>query len=515
MTLQIKTETTVGLFIVAAIGVFFYMGFKIGSFRFDKGRYATYYLLFKDISGLSKKAEVKIAGVKVGWVEHLDLTTDGRQVRAQIMISKDHILHTDAYGIVRQDGLLGGKYLEIVPGDPLLPRLAPDSVLSKPSKEPVAVDELLSQFKVIAHNVEEITHSLKDAIGGQENAQQLRDTVASFNTAAQRIASFSQSLDRLVQGNESNFNSIITDLRQIASDLRTQIPSVGNDIHNLADRLSTSLDRDFNRIATRIESTTRPLQEVAQKINDGKGILGQLVNDDESYRDLKVAVKGLKDYFAKVDKIGVVFDIHTESMTGPAEHAHFKETKSYVNVRLHPNEDYFYLAGLVATRKGAITRFDQYNKWYDEKCDPILPSQLVADKTSPFFPSFATQKIIKRNSFFFNLQFGKVYNDLAFRFGLFDSTGGIAVDYDIPFKNENFRWVTSLEAFDFIGQNRLDDDRPHFKWINKMFLLRNIYFVLGADDFISKHNKNAFFGVGIRFSDDDIKYLLPHTDVLL
>jgi hypothetical protein len=36
--------------------------------------------------------------------------------------------------------------------------------------------------------------------------------------------------------------------------------------------------------------------------------------------------------------------------------------------------------------------------------------------------------------------------------------------------------------------------------------MRNLYFAFGADDFISRHNANAFFGGGIRFGDDDLKY---------
>jgi hypothetical protein len=37
--------------------------------------------------------------------------------------------------------------------------------------------------------------------------------------------------------------------------------------------------------------------------------------------------------------------------------------------------------------------------------------------------------------------------------------------------------------------------------------MNNIYMTFGADDFISRRNANAFFGCGVRFGDDDIKYL--------
>ena len=38
--------------------------------------------------------------------------------------------------------------------------------------------------------------------------------------------------------------------------------------------------------------------------------------------------------------------------------------------------------------------------------------------------------------------------------------------------------------------------------------LKNIYMSFGIDDFVSKHNTNAFFGIGVRFVDDDIKYII-------
>ena len=97
---------------------------------------------------------------------------------------------------------------------------------------------------------------------------------------------------------------------------------------------------------------------------------------------------------------------------------------------------------------------------------------------------------------------------------MMDGFAGAAIDYQFPFKNDNVRWVTTFEGFDFRGFNRRgpdkfhQDKRPHLKWLNRMFLMRNIYFTFGADDFVSKQNANAFVGVGMRFGDDDVKYVL-------
>src|SRR5437879_6102301 len=108
------------------------MGLHIGAFRFDRNNYHEYTLTFSDISGLSRKADVKIAGVKVGWIENIQLIANGDMtVEAQVMILKNYTIYENAYAVARQEGILGAKYVELVPGDPLLRQLPPGSILRK------------------------------------------------------------------------------------------------------------------------------------------------------------------------------------------------------------------------------------------------------------------------------------------------------------------------------------------------------------------------------------------------
>ena len=464
--MQVKAETAVGIFILASLAVLIYMSFQIGSFRLATYQYTDYTLYFHDISGLNKKADVKIAGVKVGWVDHVAFDEDCQQVKARIMILKQYRLYADAHGTIRQDGILGGKHLEIVPGNPHLPLLPCSATLTQSAQEPVYMDELLRQFKKIAANIESVTGSLKESVGGEEGTSKLKQMIDGFNDAAQKIASFSASVDRLVAGNEKNLAEAIT---------------------------------DFSAAAQQIEATTKPLQTVFEDIKSGKGIVGQLMYDDATYRDIKQTVQGIKTYFNKVQKLGIVFDVWSEYMFAKGENAPFRDLKGYFNVRIHPVEDYFYLAGVTTSRKGIIDYQDQYNEVHDI-CGTTVDSQ--------FYPSFVSSRTIKRFSTTFNLQFGKIFNNLCIRGGLFESTGGLAFDLDTPIRDQ-YRWVSTFEMFDFPGQYRLNDRRPHLKWLNKMFITPNLYMVLGFDDFISKHNKSMFAGFGIRFADDDVKYFMP------
>ena len=116
----------------------------------------------------------------------------------------------------------------------------------------------------------------------------------------------------------------------------------------------------------------------------------------------------------------------------------------------------------------------------------------------------------KKNDILFGLQFGKRFDRLAFRVGLFENSFGAGVDYYVPLQTDKLHWITTLEAFDLRGTSRLDDTRPHIKWLNKAFFLRNFYTAFGVDDICSKHDANPFIGGGLRFGDDDLKYFLSY-----
>jgi len=489
------------------------MGFQIGALRFDTAQYRSYTMTFKDVSGLSGKAIVKIAGVKVGRVEEIDLISDGDpRAEVKVMIHKDYKLHTDAYGKVMQDGLLGPKYLEIIPGDPLLPLLSPGQALSKPSVAPVSVDEILHQVKKISSNVESVTASFKQALGSYEGAQNLESIVTNIASAADKIASFSDLVDRAFTRNEDNIQSFMeigSTIRRVADHLETKIiPTVRDSVEKISDSLEDA--------TLQARDSFKNINSIAEKIDEGRGVIGKLVNDDETWRDLKIAAQGLRNYFAKTDMLQLVFDSHFESMHRPAENYAYEDSKGYFDIKLFPTEDHFYLVQIATSERGFITRKEKEKRYADQCGDLINPYQKFDPATQLgeyglFKYAYRRQKeTFHRNTFKVGLQVGKMFNWIAMRFGLFDGwSAGAAIDIDIPFESDRFRWLMSFEGYDFHGWNRMDDRRPHLKWINKVYFMRNFYTCFGADDFISKKNANVFFGAGIRFGDDDVKYLLP------
>jgi phospholipid/cholesterol/gamma-HCH transport system substrate-binding protein len=517
----VKLETRVGLFILIAIGTFLYLSINIRAIRLDKNQYYTYKAYFDDTGGLTIKSPVKIAGVDVGWVENIELLDSGK-AEIVMRLSKYNKLAKNAYARVIQEGLIGTKSLEIDPGDSSTGLLLPGSALSMPGKTPANVGELLDQFRDIATTVQDIASSFKNVFATRQGEDNMRLALNSIAKASDRIADFSTILQRTLHANEENINVMIGDFRATAEYLKEGVPSITNNVRDV----SLNIQNNANKLTSDIGATTKTVgsafeqvedtaiqardtfkeaSQVMEKINTGKGVIGKLINEDETYSDLKRTIRGLKDYIGRTQALMLNIDMHSETMLRNPN------AKGYFELKLRPNSDCFYMLQLVSDEKGSISRDVTTYTRKDINGTVLVPSQLdIPIERKVEFAETVERVVQKKNDILFGLQFGKRFDRLVFRIGLFENTFGVGCDYYVPLKTNWVHWVTSLEAFDFAGVNRLNDTRPHVKWINKAFFLKNLYTTFGVDDIYSKKSANPFLGGGIRFSDDDLKYFISY-----
>jgi phospholipid/cholesterol/gamma-HCH transport system substrate-binding protein len=419
--LPAHVETRVGMLILAAIAIFLFMGFQIGVFRFDQKQYAPYTLYLQDCSGLIPKAPVKIAGVKVGWIADIILEPSQKNhVRTTIMIQNKYQLYKDASAAIRQEGLLGSKYLEIIPGGSLHTILPAGSILQQPIESPIGVEEIMVQCKQIL--------------------QQTSQVIEIFSNRMQQCL------------HEDHIKTAL---------------EIGDSIKKLSDSCN-------DQLIPIAQDTCLQVKENFKNIS----------------AEINTAVSGVKNIINRADSYEFVFDSHLEFMLQKAENYPHHDNKGFFNVRVHPSENYFYLIQVNYSERGYASRHEIQQTFFDS-CDNQM-----------------RQTLFQRFNWRVGLQLGKIMGNYAVRAGVFENTFGIALDWQLPIPSDAIRWVSTFEMYELTGWNRVHDRRPHLKWINRLFLWSNIYFVFGADDFISKKNRSAFLGGGIRFGDDDFNYIL-------
>lgn len=100
--------------LAAAIGFLAYAtaGRGLGS---DAGTYPLK-ASFRSVEGITAGSDVRLAGVKVGTITALALNPKTYFADATIAVNDGLLLPTDSAILISSEGLLGGNYIELVPG---------------------------------------------------------------------------------------------------------------------------------------------------------------------------------------------------------------------------------------------------------------------------------------------------------------------------------------------------------------------------------------------------------------
>lgn len=109
------TEVLVGAAVLAvAAGFFLYASGTTGG---DTGG-GSYELAasFRSAEGIAVGTEVRLAGVRVGTVTAMSLDPDSFRAQTTFSLREDIVLPDDSAIAIASEGLLGGNFVEIIPG---------------------------------------------------------------------------------------------------------------------------------------------------------------------------------------------------------------------------------------------------------------------------------------------------------------------------------------------------------------------------------------------------------------
>ena len=474
---KVTTEAKVGLFVLLGIALLVFMSLRLGEFRIFRPKGYTIYAIFDSAAGLKLNVPVEIAGVEVGRVVAVELQ-DGK-ARVTLRIRPEVRLSQDATATIRTKGILGDRYIELTPGSPDQPKLADGGKITR-TVAPPELDKLFGTLGDISEDVRRVTGTFSDVLGTETAKTSLREIIQNvrelsenlnhavrqnmtyFDAIMRNFGQFSGDLKDISVTNKESINAIIASLRTSSENLQGAITA----IRQMADKINQgegTLGRLVNDPQTveNLNATLASLKDISDRINRGEGSLGKLVNDEETVDSLNEALTGLNRALNQQERFKTILGYRGEYLTGRAD------LKSYLSLQIQPRPDKYYLVEVV---QGPY-RFGE-NRHGDND-----------------------QKVT------FSAEIAKRWGDLLLRGGAIQSSGGFGLDYylfDDALK-------VSFEAFDF----NADHNRPYLRAAADYTFLDRLYVTVGYDDFIGKHGDPSFFiGAGFRFLDEDLKVLL-------
>lgn len=510
-----SSAAKVGVVMIVALAVLGYFVLRIEDISLGRSKQTReVQVVFDDVAGLQPESDVRIAGVQKGHVKDIRTTADGKAL-VTLEVDDDVPLHSDATAKVASLGLLGEKYVELDPGSRTAPVLAStgQTVMLRGSA-PATFDEVTDQVSAIAEDVKAITASLRTVMTGPTGQQRLEDIVANVQAITADVRS-------LIATNRSNVDATLLNAREITAHLRTEIPRLAATLDRVANEIGGTVgeNRDEVRqvvqnlrtLSTDLRTTADNLNAITGQVRSGEGTVGKLFYSDEAHERLTGAlasveggVKSLQETLGRANRIqmdlGIKADYYAGLGTGEDEEG--VETiqgnaRSAVGLRLIPNPERnrFYNVELADDPRGR--KREKFN--IETRTNPDTgQSETIVTETTRY-----------DRDFLISAQAGWVLDDLSVRVGLFDSTGGVGADYNL---GERIR-VTG-EAFDFGGKR---DDNPHLRLLGEYVLRREkphtpqLFLTTGVDNAL---NDTAFiFGGGIRWRDEDLKYLIGSVPI--
>ena len=269
-----KLELWIGVLVIVSSIVLLWGFFWLTGQPLGEHGYMVHVVL-PDASGLDKGDRVMLAGVDVGSVRRVNLVAADRVVVA-LSVRQDLELPIDSRVLIQSVGVFGDVNVVIQPG------VSPQRAIDGDTLQLGATTGLMDLAGEIGDKANVLLQQLQQLLA-DSTIDQVHAGVASFPGTM-------RGLEQLIRDNSDDLTAMSRSLRQTAETLQetlagAEVEQAVADIEELAAKLSETADV--------LQKSAESVSSVVEKIDNGEGTLGLLVNDPGLYEDLRSATQSL------------------------------------------------------------------------------------------------------------------------------------------------------------------------------------------------------------------------------
>jgi len=305
--------------VAGALGIMIVLLATIAVFSLERlpilGAASNYTAHFQEAAGLEPGNEVRIAGVKVGVVDSVEL--DGDKVDVAFRV-KDAWVGNNSSASIQIKTLLGQKYLAIEPrGDevlrpkdpiPLERTTSPYDVIDAFSDAASTItdidtDQLASSFETLSQAFSETPADIRASLDG---VSRLSQTIASRDTELQQLFEATGATSRVLADRNQEFNRLIADAGPLLEELNNRQQSIS--------QLLTGVQRLSQQLTGLVRDNEEQITPMLQQLNGVIDILNE--NNDALVRGIELYAPFVRLY-ANVVGNGRWLDITLANLAPP------------------------------------------------------------------------------------------------------------------------------------------------------------------------------------------------------
>ncbi len=238
--------------------------------RVVEGDTNTYTATFSDVLGLREGDDVRMAGVRVGKVEKIELTRDSKTKKSVanviFIVQRNQMVYDDTKALVRYQNLIGQRYVALAPGKAASPAVLKNKATiplerTEPSFD---VSGLLNGFQPLFQVLEPEQVNRLSATFIQA-LQADRVSLSAFITQAATLATDFQRRDAILGDVITNLSGVMSGLAKRGDELETLVTQIRALIGGLYDQ-GQSLQSSTVQIADATSGLVTMMSKIQPKL---------------------------------------------------------------------------------------------------------------------------------------------------------------------------------------------------------------------------------------------------------
>jgi phospholipid/cholesterol/gamma-HCH transport system substrate-binding protein len=323
--------------VVLAVGVFLISG-QAG---FLSRKY-TLKAYFSDASGLREGSQVQLAGIPIGNVKAIRVSSYSEPLRAveiDLNVRKEYQdqIRADSVVTTESAGLLGEKYIDISRGSPGQPVLSGGAELKSHEEPDIKqivqnTNDVISDLRVLSVKLNDITNQIttgKGSMGRLIYDPALYNRMTETAGAAERVMTdiehgqgtigkliSDEALYQQMSATVDRVNDLIDDIQHGKGSAGRFVsdPAVYDNLNKAAAKANTLMDNINNNKGTlgrlindpqlynHLNETVDHLNTITARMESGEGTLGLLSTDKTLYNNLSESAESLREFLTEFRK---------------------------------------------------------------------------------------------------------------------------------------------------------------------------------------------------------------------
>ncbi len=281
--MKFSNEAKVGILVTVALAALLWgLNYLKGKDVFTSRN--TYYAVYDNVDGLVKSNPVFMNGFRIGIVNAIDFMPDkSGKLLVTLKIDRHVFVSKDAIAKIFNSDLIGTKAMRIDLGASLTPANDDDTLFSE--LESGLAQQLGKQVGPIKDKTEHLIVSL-DSVVQMMHVMFDPATQNNLKSGIGHLNNSLASIDHMVSDDNGKLQLMISNINSITGNLKSNQQQINNILNNISKVSDSLAAANFAETIRKADEVLGQSQEMLTKINQGKGSLGKMVNDQQLYDNL-------------------------------------------------------------------------------------------------------------------------------------------------------------------------------------------------------------------------------------